>query len=119
VIVNKRVNQRFFYGDKNPPAGLVIDDEIVGPHYNFFLIAHGATIGTLTPTHYNVIVNHSDITCKALYDLTYGLCHLYYNWQGGIRVPAPCMYAHKIAYLVGKITKCDFNRTLAGNFFYL
>ena len=25
------------------------------------------------------------------------MCHYYYNWAGPIKVPAPCMYAHKIA----------------------
>lgn len=34
--------------------------------------------------------------------LTYKMCHLYYNWPGTIRVPAPCQYAHKIAFLVGQ-----------------
>ena len=34
--------------------------------------------------------------------LTYKLTHLYYNWPGTVRVPAPCQYAHKLAFLVGK-----------------
>lgn len=25
------------------------------------------------------------------------MCHLYFNWSGPIKSPAPCMYAHKIA----------------------
>ena len=27
---------------------------------------------------------------------------MYYNWQGIIRVPAPCQYAHKLAFLMGQ-----------------
>ena len=33
--------------------------------------------------------------------LSYKLTHLYYNWPGTIRVPAPCQYAHKLASLIG------------------
>ncbi|CAG9317467.1 unnamed protein product [Blepharisma stoltei] len=123
VIVNKRINQRFFLENNgvlsNPSPGVVIEDEVVVPHYNFYMISHSVTAGTVTPTHYNVIVNDSQVPCKALYELTYGLCHTYYNWQGAIRVPAPCMFAHKIAYLVGKYTKADFDTKLALTFFYL
>ncbi|KAJ3607294.1 hypothetical protein NHX12_025604 [Muraenolepis orangiensis] len=33
--------------------------------------------------------------------LTFKLCHMYWNWSGTIRVPSPCKYAHKLAYLCG------------------
>ena len=32
--------------------------------------------------------------------LTYKLTHLSYNKPGTVRVPAPCQYAHKLAFLV-------------------
>ena len=41
--------------------------------------------------------------------LTYKLTHLYYNWPGTIRVPAPCMYAHKLADLLGAHLKQEVN----------
>ena len=31
---------------------------------------------------------------------SYKLTHMYYNWPGTVRVPAPCQYAHKLAYQV-------------------
>lgn len=34
---------------------------------------------------------------------TFDMCHYYYNWAGPIKVPAPCMYAHKIAELYKNI----------------
>jgi aubergine-like protein len=37
--------------------------------------------------------------------LTFDLCHYYFNWSGPIKVPAPCMYAHKIAELYMNIGK--------------
>jgi len=35
--------------------------------------------------------------------LTFNLCFYYFNWSGAIKVPAPCMYAHKIAELYNKL----------------
>ena len=31
------------------------------------------------------------------------MTHYYFNWAGPIKVPAPCMYAHKIADLFTRI----------------
>ena len=28
------------------------------------------------------------------------MTHMYFNWPGTVRVPAPCQYAHKLAYQV-------------------
>lgn len=119
VVVNKRVNQRFYLNSGNPHAGIVVDSQVVWEHYNFYLMSHNVNCGSMTPTHYNVVVNDSAISAKCLYELTYNLCFMYYNWQGGIRVPAPCMYAHKIAYLVGKHTGINFDQKLANTYFYL
>lgn len=119
VVVNKRVNQRFFLGTQNPGPGLVVDSEVVWDHYNFYLTSHAVTMGCMTPTHYNIVVNESTISNQTLYELTYNLCYLYFNWQGGIRVPSPCMYAHKIAYLVGKHTGSLFHPKLNKSLFYL
>jgi aubergine-like protein len=119
IIVNKRVNQRFFLNGANPGPGLLVDKEIVWDHFNFYLMSHAVNIGCMTPTHYNVVVNDSSIPVTTLYELTYNLCYMYFNWQGGIRAPAPCMYAHKIAYLIGKHTGQLFDSRLSSTFFYL
>ena len=58
--------------------------------------------GTVNPTSYNVIKDNSGLTPDHIQKLTYKLCHLYYNWPGTVRVPAPCQYAHKLAFLVGE-----------------
>ena len=119
VVVNKRVNQRFYMGSANPHAGIIVDSDVVWNHYNFYLMSHNVNSGSMTPTHYNVVVNDSNVSPQCLYELTYNLCFMYYNWQGGIRVPSPCMYAHKIAYLVGKQTGLNFHPKLAHTYFYL
>ena len=56
--------------------------------------------GTVNPTSYNVIKDTSGLMPKHIQQLTYKLTHLYYNWPGTVRVPAPCQYAHKLAFLV-------------------
>ena len=48
------------------------------------------------PPHYDNTGLKPDIIQKISYKLT----HMYYNWPGTVRVPAPCQYAHKLAYQV-------------------
>ena len=56
------------------------------------------TQGCVTPVHYFVCLNENDDLSKDdLENLTYGLCYMYSNWAGSIKVPAPCQLAHKIA----------------------
>jgi len=40
-------------------------------------------------------------------------------WQGTIRVPAPCQYAHKLAFLVGQSLHRDPSLSLADKLYYL
>ena len=91
----------------------------MGKHYNFYLLSHAAGRGTATPTHYNVVYDNSGLPSNLLENLTYRLCFNYYNWNGAIKVPAPCQNAHKLAYLVGKYTQVDFSEKIAKNYFYL
>jgi aubergine-like protein len=50
---------------------------------------------------------------------TFKLSHMYYNWAGTIRVPAPCQYAHKLAYLVGQSVKSEPHTRLNNLLYYL
>lgn len=107
VVVQKRINTRIFaqgqQGPVNPSPGTVVDDVITRRHlFDFYLIPQSVGQGTVTPTHYIVVANTAGIKPDHLQKLAYKLCHLYYNWSGTIRVPAPCQYAHKLAYLVGQ-----------------
>lgn len=60
---------------------------------------------------------------QQLEKLTFDLCHYYFNWAGPIKVPAPCMYAHKIAELFNGIGKNieikDFGSKIQESFHYL
>ncbi|KDR12118.1 piwi-like protein Ago3 [Zootermopsis nevadensis] len=112
VICQKRINTRIFSalnagrGDRgleNPPPGTIVDHTITRRNwYDFFLVSQHVRQGTVTPTHYVVIYDSANMKTDHMQRLTYKLCHLYYNWPGTIRVPAPCQYAHKLAQLVGQ-----------------
>ncbi|XP_041504602.1 piwi-like protein 3 [Microtus oregoni] len=107
IVVKKRINTRFFVenGDKvtNPPSGTVVDQVVTRKEwYDFYIVSQTSNSGTVTPTHYNVIYDTNGLTPNQVQCLTYRLCHMYYNLPGIIRVPAPCHYAHKLAYFVGK-----------------
>ena len=40
-----------------------------------------------------------------LAELSFKLCFMYYNTIGGIKVPAPIHYAHKLSSLIGENSK--------------
>ena len=60
---------------------------------------------TVILAHCKVLLLHSNIRVVLL--------------QGTIRVPAPCQYAHKVAYLIGESLHRDPDISLANKLFYL
>ncbi|KFW03842.1 Piwi-like 1 [Eurypyga helias] len=124
IIVKKRVNARFFAQSggefKNPPPGTIVDVEVTRPEwYDFFIVSQSVKSGCVAPTHYNVIYDTSKLKPDHVQRLTYKLCHMYYNWSGVIRVPAPCQYAHKLAFLVGQSIHKEPNLLLSDKLYYL
>lgn len=118
VVVNKRISQRFFVKDEagrlvNPPSGCIIDKGLVehsgedsDKKFDFYLTPANTTQGCVLPTHFFVPKNDSSLTKIEIQQLTFSLCHFYFNWAGPIKVPAPCQYAHKIA---------EFNKDIGAN----
>jgi len=110
IVVTKRVPTRFFLkrGPNdyvNPQPGTMVDKTVTKHNsemYDFYIVSQSTNQGTVSPTHYNVIHDSSGWTMDRHQLLAYKLCHLYYNWAGAIRVPAPCQYAHKLAFLVNQ-----------------
>lgn len=134
VVVQKRINTRIFSlneremrtsgpgggGYGNPPPGTIVDHTITRRYlYDFFLVSQHVTQGTVSPTHYIVLYNSTNMTPDQVQRFSYTLTHLYYNWPGTIRVPAPCQYAHKLAYLVGENIHKEASEILADKLFYL
>ncbi|KAM9320660.1 piwi-like protein 1 [Gastrophryne carolinensis] len=124
IVVKKRINARFFavLGGRlqNPPPGTIVDTEVTRPEwYDFFIISQSVRQGTVSPTHYNVVYDTGGLKPDHMQRLTYKLCHQYYNWPGVIRVPAPCQYAHKLAFLVGQSIHREPHSSLSSLLYYL
>lgn len=125
IIVKKRIGQRLFLDQGNnqfgnPKPGTIVDTEITRPGwYDFYLVSQAVRQGTVSPTHFHVVYNTTKFTPDHFQKLSYKLCHLYYNWPGTIRVPAPCQYAHKLAFLVGESLHAQPNSVLEDRLYYL
>jgi aubergine-like protein len=103
IIVTKQINTRLFYNNNNPPPGTVVDSVITDPtKYDFLIVSQHVDQGTVSPTSYNVVSDTSGLDVDKIQRLTYKLCHMYFNWSGTVRVPAPCQYAHKLAFLISQ-----------------
>ncbi|KAL8191113.1 UNVERIFIED_CONTAM: hypothetical protein K2H54_068156 [Gekko kuhli] len=106
--------------DYEVPQLLSVISECSPDHrYDFFLISQLARQGTVNPTHYNVVYDDNGLKPEHMQRLTYKMCHLYYNWTGLIRVPAPCQYANKLTFLVGQSIHQEPSLELADKLFYL
>jgi len=129
IVVQKRINLRIFAvgnggnGQRrldNPPPGTILDHKVTRRDwFDFFLVSQHVRQGTVSPTHYVVVYDESGLKPDHLQRLSYKLTHLYYNWPGTVRVPAPCQYAHKLAYLVGCSVQKDPALELSDRLFFI
>ncbi|KAL7674316.1 hypothetical protein ACOME3_000595 [Neoechinorhynchus agilis] len=126
IAVNKRIQSRIFSLDKhqklqNPSPGCIVDTDVARfAEKEFLLVSQLTRQGSVSPTRYVVLVNtYNPLTLERLQKLTFKLTHVYYNWPGTIAIPAPCLYAHKLAYLVGQYVRREPDLSLADKLFYL
>jgi aubergine-like protein len=123
MVVRKGIDQRFFQSNKgqywNPKAGTVILDPMICDDSTFYLITSTVTQGNAAPVKYRIIENTSNVSKAVLAKFSYGLSHLYYNWKGAIKIPAPIQLSHKIAYIVGENVHRDASMNLRKSLWYL
>lgn len=50
--------------------------------YDFLLVSQKVRQGTVTPVHYNIIYDTTNLDADKFQQLTYKLTHLYFNWPG-------------------------------------
>eukprot|EP01113_Clastostelium_recurvatum_P033132 TRINITY_DN4349_c0_g1_i15.p1 TRINITY_DN4349_c0_g1~~TRINITY_DN4349_c0_g1_i15.p1 ORF type:complete len:398 (-),score=83.95 TRINITY_DN4349_c0_g1_i15:451-1575(-) len=101
----------------NPAPGTVVSSH--DAPFNFFLVSQSTQQGTIMPGHYLVVHDTSGMSPLHIQQFTYKMCHLYYNWPGTIRVPAPCQYAQKAAFLAGQSIHSQPTHTLADKLYFL
>ncbi|EEC14103.1 Cniwi protein, putative, partial [Ixodes scapularis] len=126
IVVTKRIAARFFGTGRgafqNPLPGTVIDTNVTRPEryaVRFLPGLQSVRQGTVAPTHFNVIHDTTTLKPEHMQRLSYKLTHLYFNWPGTIRVPAPCQYAHKLAFLAGQSLHAEPHKNLSTTLFYL
>merc|ERR1719420_26770 len=136
VVVQKRINTRILgavrKGPKfdyiNPPPGTVLDHTVTRYKWkDFFLVPQAVNQGTVSPTHFIVLKeklrpNEKDeaaLDATGVQKLSYRLTHMYYNWPGTVRVPAPVQYAHKLVDLIGQHIHRMPSEQMADKLYYL
>jgi len=120
LTISKRIEARFYAREQNPPAGTVVDQ--IATHagqQDFYMIPLESRQGSVAPIHYRMHFNDLKLKADNFQFIVQMLCYLYSNWTGPIKVPAPCQYAHKLAYLVGTHLHQDPSRDLANQLFFL
>uniref|UniRef100_A0A8C5TS28 Piwi-like protein 2 n=1 Tax=Malurus cyaneus samueli TaxID=2593467 RepID=A0A8C5TS28_9PASS len=125
VVVQKQLSTNFYCLTGKelvpPPLGTVIDHSVTSSSgwQDFFLLAHHSRQGCSVPTRYICMWNTAKLSSEHLQRLTFKLCHMYWNWPGTVRVPAPCKYAHKLAFLVGQVLHHEPSAHLCEQLFFL
>lgn len=124
IVVSKRIHTQFYKPRENqmdnPISGTVIDNTVTNSEqYDFFLIPQSVRQGTVNPVSFNIIRQEITLPTDSFHKLSYMLTHLYYNWAGAVRVPAPVQYAHKLAALAGETLRSQPHDSLAEKLYYL
>ncbi len=97
VIVSKRIITRLLErtgsgGVQNPPPGTVLDHTVTRRHWDdFFLVSQLVSQGTVSPSHYVVLLDEIGLGMDKIQRLTYKLTYMYYNKAQPVKVPAPCL----------------------------
>ncbi|XP_032869778.1 piwi-like protein 2 [Amblyraja radiata] len=125
IVVQKRIGTKLYAVSGSgrlaiPPPGTVLDHTVSTKEWpDFFLMAHTVHQGCGIPTRYICVFNSLNLSPDHIQRLTFKLCHMYWNWSGTIRVPAPCKYAHKLAFLCGQSLHQEPSAMLSELLFYL
>ncbi|XP_006810096.1 piwi-like protein 2, partial [Neolamprologus brichardi] len=111
IVVQKRINTTLYSWAANsfgtPPPGTVVDHTLTQKDW---LVRGGGITAWFKNT---------SLLIWCLARLTFKMCHLYWNWPGTIRVPAPCKYAHKLAFLSGQYLHSEPAIQLSDKLFFL
>jgi len=123
VVIRKRTIVKMMTqsqkGFENPPAGTVLDRTVtMANKEDFFLVPMSVNLGTVTPTHY-VVIDNGSMQLDMIQKVAYALSHMYFNWTGTVKIPAPCQYARKLGELTGTHLHATPSSSLSQTLFYL
>ncbi|PIO39133.1 hypothetical protein AB205_0093640, partial [Aquarana catesbeiana] len=124
IVVQKRISTNMYCSSSGefvtPTPGTIMDHTVTSRDWvDFYLLSHHVRQGCGVPTHYICVLNTANLNPDHLQRLTFKLCHMYWNWPGTIRVPAPCKYAHKLAFLSGEFLHHEPSILLCDKLFFL
>ncbi|KAM4749116.1 piwi-like protein 2 [Rhinophrynus dorsalis] len=124
IVVQKRISTNMYSSSAGqfvtPAPGTLLDHTVTNREWvDFYLLSHHVRQGCGIPTHYVCVMNTANLSPDHLQRLTFKLCHVYWNWPGTIRVPAPCKYAHKLAFLSGHFLHQEPSIQLCDKLFFL
>ena len=118
ILVNTKSTYKFFETDKNqtkfanPAPGFLMFKEVTNPNlFEFYMQPQQVTGGSATPTCYNVHCGDLNQPEMIMY-LTYGLCQMYANWQGPVRIPNVLKNAEKLSKMTAKYTRSNLHQNL-------
>ncbi|XP_043392255.1 piwi-like protein 2 isoform X8 [Chelonia mydas] len=123
-VVQKKISTNLYSASTEhfvtPAPGTVIDHTVTSRDWvDFYLLSHHVRQGCGIPTRYICVLNTANLSPDHMQRLTFKLCHVYWNWPGTIRVPAPCKYAHKLAFLAGQFLHHEPAIQLCERLFFL
>lgn len=97
VSVNKDSNARFNMDNQNPPIGTVVTSMSRYQTQEFYMNSCfiNSNIGYSKPVRYQVLFNNTMFSVDEIIKITFRQTHLYYNWNGSVRMPACLLYAKK------------------------
>jgi aubergine len=118
------VGERFFESDeiggtRSPRPGTVVSNDTNEMYLSFFMINQFVSRGTAVPSLLYVILDEVFADVKEIQNVSYILSHLYFNFPGSTRLPAPLQYAKKLACFMGSILLKNFHPRLSRSLFYL
>ncbi|KAM9312009.1 piwi-like protein 2 [Gastrophryne carolinensis] len=124
IVVQKKISTNIYCSKSGefvtPAPGTIVDHTVTNRDWvDFYLLSHHVRQGCGIPTHYICVINTANLGPDHLQRLTFKLCHMYWNWPGTIRVPAPCKYAHKLAFLCGQYLHHEPSIRLCDKLFFL
>ena len=84
---------------QNVTPGTVVDRDITGGNFEWYMIPHHALQGSARASHYHVLHNDACLTPDELQRFAFDLCHLYGRATKIVSRPAHLYYAHLAAAL--------------------